>query len=195
MPPADAASIAAAAALHQDGGGAAPVLFSRSPPRSLRPRVQFHCAICMSGASQRGCGMTSAPADPQSCCHPSSPRSPSWMVRSPSNQGPGFAARGPEAIGKSIDTPRPSLASCLAGGWLRRSPPLPHTPPPLPRYGGMKTMQWRLLHASLDVDVQGLMRLSCPPTLGLRGGETAVTSFGGGGCVLWWTSQFPSAHL
>lgn len=112
----------AAAALHQDGGGAAPVLFSRSPPRSLRPRVQFHCAICMSGASQRGCGMTSAPADPQSCCHPSSPRSPSWMVRSPSNQGPGFAARGPEAIGKSIDTPRPSLASCLAGGWLTTPP-------------------------------------------------------------------------
>lgn len=56
--------------------------------------------------------MTGAPTDPQSCCHPSSPRSSSRMVWSPSNRGPGFAAHGPEAIGKSIDTPQPSLASC-----------------------------------------------------------------------------------
>lgn len=80
--------------------------------------VRFHCGICMSGASQRGRRMAGAPADPQSCCHPSSPRSSSRMVRSPSNRGPGFAARGPEAIGKSIDTPRPSLAS-----WLNPPPP------------------------------------------------------------------------
>lgn len=89
----------------------------------LHPAVRFHCSICMSGASQRGCGMTGAPADPQSCCHPSSPRSSSWMVWSPSNRGPGFAAHGPEAIGKSIDTPRPSLAS-----WLN-PPPIPQSSP------------------------------------------------------------------
>lgn len=54
---------------------------------SLQAEVQFHCIICMSGVSQRGCRMTSGPTDPQSCCHPSSPRSPSWMVWSPSNRG------------------------------------------------------------------------------------------------------------
>lgn len=62
------------------------VLLLGSPRRA---QVQFHCIICMSGASHRGCRMTSGPADPQSCCHPSSPRSPSWMVWSPSNRGQG----------------------------------------------------------------------------------------------------------
>lgn len=90
----------------------------------LHPAVRFHCSICMSGASQRGCGMTGAPADPQSCCHPSSPLSSSWMVWSPSNRGPGFTTHGPEAIGKSIDVPRPSLAS-----WL--NPPPPQSSPSL----------------------------------------------------------------
>lgn len=56
-------------------------------------------------------------------------------------------------------------------------------------------MQWRLLHASPDVDVQGLMRLSCQPTLGLRGGETAVISFhwgwGGGVASCGGSANFP----
>ncbi|TNN48942.1 hypothetical protein EYF80_040832 [Liparis tanakae] len=33
-------------------------------PLPLRAEVQFHCIICMSGASQRGCRMTGGPADP-----------------------------------------------------------------------------------------------------------------------------------
>lgn len=68
---------------------------------------------------------------------------------------PGFAAHGPEAIGKSIDTPRPNLESCLLG-WLTLLPSLslPYTPPPpLPCYGQMKTMQFSLYHTSLYVDI------------------------------------------
>lgn len=68
---------------------------------------------------------------------------------------PGFAAHGPEAIGKSIDMPRPNLASCLPG-WLPSpfclSPPYT-PPPPLPCYGQMKTMQFLLFHTSLYVDI------------------------------------------
>lgn len=100
-------------------------LYSCFAHHSLRAKVQFHCSICMSGVSQRGCRMTSAPTDPQSCCHPSSPYSPSWMVWSPSNRGQGSPLMDQRLLGnQSILLGPTQRAACLAG-WLTTTPSPP----------------------------------------------------------------------
>lgn len=113
---------------------------------------------------------------------------------------PGFAAHGPEAIGKSIDTPRPNLESCLPA-WLADSPPLPVSPfltllLPL----SLVMAKWR--RCSSHFSTPRCMWISCyrlrnasacqgacssrgwcicpvnwppfPPMFRLRGGETAI---------------------
>lgn len=91
-------------------------MFLLCPFVSLQAEVQFHCIICMSGASLRGCRMTSGPADPQRCCHPSSPLSPSWMVRSPSNWGQGSPLMDQRLLGnQSIRLSPTQRAAWLAG--------------------------------------------------------------------------------
>lgn len=105
---------------NEQGGHVSSLRFSCVSASPLPAQVQFHFSICMSGASHRGCRMTSGPADPQSCCHPSSPLSPSWMVWSPSNGGQGSPLMDQRLLGnQSI---QPNLQSWLAG-WLIPPPP------------------------------------------------------------------------